>query len=563
MKWLYIALVCATFSFNVIAETEKVEASVDKNPVMMDEAFVLSITAYGDPNRDAFDSSALLKDFVVGRTSVSSKTSIINFDTTRTTTWNTTLFPRGKGKFTIPSFTIEGKQTAPINIEVVDVKPEGNQPARDYYVTTEVDAKSVYLHQQIRYTVKLHLATNIERGSLDAPKLTKAQIKQLGDDKQYTEIINGRRYQVIERTFAVIPQQSGEFTIRGPVFTGEVIAPNSSQRFGFFNRTQQVNRIGADIDIKVKAKPADIDYHWLPSEFVRLDEEWQSDEFVVGEPITRTISLTAVGLVEEQLPELPQHYPPHFKLYPDQAVTATVDKNNTLIAQRKESIAIIPTQAGDFVLPEVTIPWFNVLTEQTEYATISARTVTVKAAANSSTLSRQSSLPATPAPEASAPTRNQPTAESTNGESNNYVIVLATLLCIAVAGWIMTWIKYRNLKATSHRSQGTLPLPNTQSSEQAYKQLINAIEAGNASRIFQSLMVWINKLAPHQISAPADWSVTQVLQPHIDKLFASQYGDHTSSWDSKAFKEQIASLHKQIKTQQKKHRAHLPPLYPK
>ncbi|MCW8093052.1 BatD family protein [Alteromonas sp. ASW11-130] len=562
MKWLYATLLCVAFSFNVFAEVEKVEASVDKNPVMIDEAIVLSVTAYGDPKREAFDSSPLLKDFVVGRTSVSSKTSIINFDTTRTTTWSTTLFPRGKGKFTIPAFTIEGKQTKPISIEVVDVKQDANQPARDYYVTTEVDAHSVYLHQQIRYTVKLFLATNIERGSLDAPKLAKAQIKQLGEDKQYTDIVNGRRYQVIERTFAVIPQQSGDFTIRGPVFSGEVMASNSSQRFGFFNRTHEVNRIGPDIDITVKSKPENVSYHWLPSEFVRLDEEWQSEEFVVGEPVTRTVSLTAVGLVEEQLPELPQHYPPHFKLYPDQAVTATVDKNNTLIAQRKESIAIIPTQAGEFVLPEVTIPWFNVLTEQTEYATLPARTITIKSAPASS----QATSPALPASETKAETADWRAEEpkSSPGSTLNYSIVwmLVALLFIALTGWMYTWTRYRKLKAAYETNRNQVPSSETKNNELAYKQLINDIESGHSTHIYQSLMNWINTFAPKRVNAPAEWSATQVLQPHVDNLFASEYGNHASTWDSKAFKKQISTLHKQFKNSDDKGAAALPTLYP-
>ncbi|NMH59477.1 BatD family protein [Alteromonas ponticola] len=561
MKWLYAALLSVAFSLEVFADVDKVEASVDKNPVMLDEAIMLSVTAYGDVQREAFDSSPLLSDFVVGRTSVSSKTSIVNFDTTRTTTWTTTLFPRGKGKFAIPSFTIAGKQTAPIEIEVVAVKQDETQPARDYYVTTDVDANSVYLHQQIRYTVKLFLATNIERGSLDAPTLAKAQIKQLGDDKQYSDIINGRRYQVIERTFAVIPQQSGDFTIRGPVFSGEVLAANSNQRFGFFNRTQEVNRIGADIDIQVKAKPEGIDYHWLPSEFVRLDEEWQSDDFVVGEPITRTISLTAVGLVEEQLPELPQSYPPHFKLYPDQAVTATVDKNNTLIAQRKESLAVIPTQAGDFVLPEVTVPWFNVLTEQTEYATLPARTITIQPAAAGTVVSPPTTHPQ-PESTLQAPANSRPDTNAVSHLNVTVVITLMTLLGITMAGWAITWWKYRRLKAAStsqYMPPRTLVSPN---SEQAYKHLLQTVKSGDAAPIYQSLMAWLNTFAPYHVKAPSDWSGSQVFQPYIDTLFAIKYGNDASGWDRQAFTEQVVTLHKQFKKKKTGSKAALPALYP-
>ncbi|WP_297823759.1 hypothetical protein [uncultured Paraglaciecola sp.] len=39
-------------------------------------------------------------------------------------------------------------------------------------------------------------------------------------------------------------------------------------------------------------------------------------------------------------------YPESVKTYPDQAETTTVEKDDTLVAQRKESIAIIPSQAG-------------------------------------------------------------------------------------------------------------------------------------------------------------------------------------------------------------------------
>ena len=101
---------------SAVADVTRVEATIDKNPVMVDEAIQLTVVAEGDPAREAFDSSALLGDFVVGRTSVSSNTRIINFDKQETVTWTTTLFPRGEGNFTIPAIDIEGKKTKPITV---------------------------------------------------------------------------------------------------------------------------------------------------------------------------------------------------------------------------------------------------------------------------------------------------------------------------------------------------------------------------------------------------------------------------------------------------------------
>ena len=98
---LIVFLLTLLLSTAAYADVNSLEATIDRNPVMLDEAIRLTVTADGSADRDAFDSSPLLKDFVVGRTSVSSQTSIVNFDTKRTTVWTTTLFPRKEGTFTI------------------------------------------------------------------------------------------------------------------------------------------------------------------------------------------------------------------------------------------------------------------------------------------------------------------------------------------------------------------------------------------------------------------------------------------------------------------------------
>jgi len=118
----------------------------------------------------------------------------------------------------------------------------------------------------------------------------------------------------------------------------------------------------------------------------------EGDSFVAGEPVTRIVTLTALGVVEEQLPDIPEFYPPNFKLYPDQSNTTTVEKDQSLISQRQTSLAIIPTQPGNFVLPEITIPWFNTLTQQTEYATIPARSITVAPASGANNANTPNSL---------------------------------------------------------------------------------------------------------------------------------------------------------------------------
>ncbi len=546
-----VFLLTLLLSTAAYADVNSLEATIDRNPVMLDEAIRLTVTADGSADRDAFDSSPLLKDFVVGRTSVSSQTSIVNFDTKRTTVWTTTLFPRKEGTFTIPSLTIEGKSTKPIQVEVIPVQEQSNV-ARDYFVTTDIDVKEAYLNQQLLYTVKLFLSSNIERGSLQAPEMQNAEITQLGEDKQYTDIVNGRRYQIIERQFAVVPQASGEFTLRGPIFTGEVMAANTNQRFGFFNRTQQINRVGPDITVNIKPIPQGIDYPWLPSEMVRVDEEWpQGDSFVAGEPVTRIVTLTALGVVEEQLPDIPEFYPPNFKLYPDQSNTTTVEKDQSLISQRQTSLAIIPTQPGNFVLPEITIPWFNTLTQQTEYATIPARSITVAPASganNANTPNRldtpsissasnediQNDIPSTATqPNASASNEGKP-LDSASGEVNtdestqlNWMVTCALLVLfiIALTGWLVTYRKLKQAQfmgpgITNKTGSAQRPHSYAQWDEKAqFQNLMSVIKAKDTRLLTPALKQWINALT----SGKAQLSQFEGINASVNELYALRF----------------------------------------
>ena len=546
-----VFLLTLLLSTAAYADVNSLEATIDRNPVMLDEAIRLTVTADGSADRDAFDSSPLLKDFVVGRTSVSSQTSIVNFDTKRTTVWTTTLFPRKEGTFTIPSLTIEGKSTQPIQVKVIPVQEQSNV-ARDYFVTTDIDVKEAYLNQQLLYTVKLFLSSNIERGSLQAPEMQNAEITQLGEDKQYTDIVNGRRYQIIERQFAVVPQASGEFTLRGPIFTGEVMAANTNQRFGFFNRTQQINRVGPDITVNIKPIPQGIDYPWLPSEMVRVDEEWpQGDSFVAGEPVTRIVTLTALGVVEEQLPDIPEFYPPNFKLYPDQSNTTTVEKDQSLISQRQTSLAIIPTQPGNFVLPEITIPWFNTLTQQTEYATIPARSITVAPASGANNANTPNSLdtpsmssasnediqndiPSTATqPNASASNEDKP-LDSASGEVNtdentqlNWMVTgaLLVLFVIALTGWLVTYRKLKQAQfmgpGITHRTgSAQRPHSHAQWDEKAqFQNLMSVIKAKDTRLLTPALKQWINALT----SGKAQLSQFEGINASVNELYALRF----------------------------------------
>ena len=548
------------------AQVDELSATVDKNPVLADESITLSVVAVGDTSRDAFDPTPLNADFIVGRTSVSSQTKMINFDTTHTTVWTTALIPRKPGRFIIPAFTVEGKSSAPINMMVLPVTARQTTQGRDVYVTTSIDTKETFLQQQIRYTVKLLLARDLQRGSLSAPSLENGEIRQIAKDAEYNDIVDGKRYRVIERTFAVIPQKSGTFTIQGPVFEGEVVQ-DRQQSFGFFSRSKTISRVGPPQEITVKPIPQNYSGTWLPSDYVELHEEWQptDDQFTVGEPITRTLTLTAVGVDEAQLPEINSQYPQSVKVYPNQANTTTIEKDNTLIAQRTETIAIIPSQAGKITFAEVKVPWFNIVSGQVEYATLPERSVTVlpskmdASSANmpSPQIPTQTDVISAPAPkvELNAATP-QASVNSPWWSWSSWVLLFLWL--ITLAGWAIH--VNRALRPTYKESP---ELSANLSEKKAWKILLSAATKQDNSVIVPALTNWLNALC-----SQANHSLAQIqrdlhhepLDNEINKLYASKFSPSAHQWESEKFINTVTALRKQLLGKQKSADS-LPPLY--
>ncbi|MGQ8366809.1 BatD family protein [Glaciecola sp. 1036] len=497
-----LSIIIIFCTLNAFAKTENLIASVDQNPVLVDESFTLTITANGSPDSQTIDFSALEQNFRVSAPSVSQSTQIINGNRSSSVSWRLTLFPRATGSFEIPSFSLDGKTTQPITLNVVESSQAGDQP-REFYITTEVSENKIYLQQQLVYTVKIFLAGEIQSGSLSEPVLDGAIIEKLGEDKEYQELINGVRYRVIERNFAIIPQSSGEYKVQSPLFEARVLS-GGRQGFAYFNRTKNISRVGEDQQLTVAPIPPGYQYTWLPSELVQINEEWQGDpdNIKAGEPITRTITLTALGLIEEQLPDFGGTYHPSFKTYPEQPQKTTVQRNNKLIAQSVQSTAIIAEQNGQFVVPEIRIPWFNVNTGKTEFAVVPAKSVTVT---GNQIVLNNSADNAQPAPSA-----GENPAEITNQEANSSPRVVAPLfdwlhillmVCVVLLSvcLFVVWSRGKTSEPV-HQTNSSINTSETA----AWHSVVNCIKQNKTNLLPQKLCHWLSVLTSKHFYSATD-----------------------------------------------------------
>ena len=373
--WLAVALL---LSLPLQAITQ-LSARVDKNPALQGEAITLEISADAKVDANALNFRVLEQDFSVMVPSISTSSQNIQGEISHNTSWRVVLLPKRSGEFTIPSFTLQGLSTDPITLQILEGSAKsGSNANQELFLESSFDQTELYVQQLSYYQVTIYFNGDLQRGSLSEPQMDDASIIQIGQDTDGSELVNGVRYRTITRRYAITPQRSGKFTIAAPTFSGEMIDRDSA-RYNYFARTKTVVQQAQPIDVTVQPIPDSFPGDWLVAGLVTLNEEWSPDLTTLkqGEPVTRIITLSAVDVAENQLPELNQEFPDGIKLYQEQPQAKSAERKGRLVAQKVFTTAVIANKAGEIALPEIRLPWWNSQTNSLQYASIAARTLEV------------------------------------------------------------------------------------------------------------------------------------------------------------------------------------------
>lgn len=375
-----ISLMFLLFSPAAVA---KLSAELDRVPVTAGESFTLILSLDQD-SQDEPDLNAVSQLFQVLGTSSVRQQQVINGQASDLNQRLITLRAEQPGTYHIPSIRWSGEDSAPIEVRVVAASerqlPGMGEPL---FMRAEVDRQDPYVQSQVLLTVRVYYAMQIYNKAEFRPLVIEhALVEPLGKESQYQTQLNGRNYGVIEKRYALFPQKPGTLTIPAIGFDTEVA---SSRRGGFaldiFNRTSEEHLESEALQLVVKPQPANAGEPWLPARGLRLKAELTpaATQFMVGDPLTWTISLEADGLSEAQLPPLQTGAIPGAKSYPDAPALSHALAGERLIGKRVEKIALLPTTAGTLELPEIRVPWWNIETQRIEVAVTPARQLTITA----------------------------------------------------------------------------------------------------------------------------------------------------------------------------------------
>lgn len=498
------------------AQDTSLRASVDRDRIHANESFTYVLRAEGRFSGRP-DLSALSRDFDVVRSGSSQSIQIVNGDTAQVAEWTVELMPRQSGKFELPSIELDGLLSNAVDVEVLPPETATNAGS-DIFIEVELDHPQAYVQAQVIYTQRFFIGIPTGRESFPATPITggEAIVEKLGNDREYQTVRGNKVYRVRERKFAIFPQAKGVLTI-GPAEYEATVIPNRG-----FARQQALQSDSIELNVLGAVAPpaSHPNAAWLPARSIELEQSWNdgANVFEQGVPRTRELTITAVGLLDTQLPELPLADTPGLRQYPDQPELSREVTDSGIESRRTERFAVIAQQPGTVELPAIELPWWNVDEKQWEVARLDPVEVAVQPGKET----------APPQPQDSQPAPGPTAVESDWGPWPWITAGLAAAWLLTIAGWLFS--RRRRLPARAPEPREPRPV----SGRSLVKQILAACRVDDAARTRDLLAEWGARHFPDDPPASLGALAGRLKDPlagEIRALESALYGRTDAPWD--------------------------------
>ncbi len=419
MRWVNI-LMLGALAFPTIARGEEItfSASVDRSTISRLDRLSYTLTIEGA--RNAKPVLPEMADFQVIGSSTSTQFSLVNNQTRVSQAITYSLIPIRTGEFTIPPARLVhgGKTylTRPVKIRVTDspappppaAAEPGGQPgesartaepeprgAPPLFITTEVDRKDPYVGEQVTLTFRLFRRLQIANLEYGPPPTTGFIEESLGEQKNYGQVREGIRYEIIELARAVFPISAGELTIGPAELKGDILVPRQRRRpdpFGFddsffedffgggFAERQPFLLRSEPITLAVKPLPREGRPELFGGAVGRFDLEVSAapQSLRVGEPVTVTMKISGTGNLDTvTVPRIPAG--DRFQTYDPEVETKRTVAGWRVGGEKIFKQVFIPLTEEVSEIPTATFSYFD--PEKGEYRTLTGQPIPIAVSA--------------------------------------------------------------------------------------------------------------------------------------------------------------------------------------
>ena len=383
-RWIFaLTLAAALLAVSQTAFTA-VQLELDRSRVT--EGETVTLTFRTDDARQSLeaDFSALEKDFVILDRRSETQLSIVNGRQAALVRLLLTVEPRRSGELTIPSLDFGGSRTEP---KVLTVEPAPElEPGALPPVFIEVEITPAegpyYVHAQLGLIVRVFYQQNLTEAAISQPEPAPASVRLL-QETPYQAERGGERYRVLERRYAVFPERSGELTLPAMQLSGRLVERRDSGIWQPSVRGRRVSVESEPLQVTIEPRPASFTgREWQPARAYSLAQQISStDALRVGEPVTRTIMIDAVGLEENMIAEPDWPELPGARIYPDQPQGISRDDGQWVLGHKEFRYAVVPEREGELLLPELTVHWWDTVNDRQQTAVLPAKTLQVQPSA--------------------------------------------------------------------------------------------------------------------------------------------------------------------------------------
>ena len=379
----------------------KVELQLDRTRITEGETVTLTFqTDDASQSLDA-DLSVLEKDFQLLDRRTQTQLTYRNGRQTTEVQLLITAEPRRSGDITIPALDFGGSRTSPVTLRV-DPPPAlepGELPPVFLEVEFTPDKGPYYVHAQLGLVVRVFYQQNLTEAAISPPEPSQASVRLL-QEKPYQAKRGGERYHVLERRYAIFPERSGDMTLPAMKLSGRLVERGNSSIWRPARSGRRVTVESDPVTLHIDPKPDSFGGDaWQPAREYNLSQQISgTDNLKVGEPVTRTVIIDAVGLEENMIAEPVWPALDNVRIYPDQPQGISRDDGDWVLGHKEFRYAVVPEKEGELVLPELTVHWWDTANDRERTATLPSQAIVVQASA---LVPR--ATPESTSPEASAP----------------------------------------------------------------------------------------------------------------------------------------------------------------
>lgn len=357
------------------AAAAEVRAWLDRDRIALGDTVTLNIET---DTSDRPDYAPLAADFSIEQRSSRQTHVRDGARVEQRTLYAVALRPERTGTVVVPALRVGGERTTPLTLTVAAAAAAPARAGDPVFIEAHVDDPSPYVQQATGLTLRLYYSVQLISGQLDQPTIDGIGLQRVGGDVQFTRELAGRRYQVVERRYLVIPERSGRIELPAASFRGRGAGGWFDDLFGDGQRSLRAD--GPALALDVQPVPASAPRPWLPLHGLRLRWLETPGAARAGEAFTVDLELVADGATAAQLEAPELVVGPGAEVFADPAQhDETFDDGRPRVRMLRR-FSVLPSRAGTLRVEVPAIGWWDVAADRAREAVVPPLEVDVAAA---------------------------------------------------------------------------------------------------------------------------------------------------------------------------------------